>query len=120
MVLISSVLSGLVRLCDLHSKFLQQTHHNRVMCVCAMSGMHQEGSLDQAMMDALVHDRVEFVKVLIENGVLPMKWLTIERLEELYNKVTQIVLLYSVVNYSVFYIFLKTDHKFLVCSYESV
>jgi hypothetical protein len=40
------------------------------------------------MMDALVNDRVEFVKLLIENGIVPHKWLTIERLEELYNLVT--------------------------------
>ena len=48
----------------------------------------QEGALDQAMMDALVNDRVEFVKLLLENGVNMQKWLTIERLEELYNTVS--------------------------------
>ena len=37
------------------------------------------------MMDALVNDRVDFVKLLIENGVSMHKWLTISRLEELYN-----------------------------------
>ena len=37
------------------------------------------------MMDALVNDRVEFVKLLLENGVSMQKWLTIQRLEELYN-----------------------------------
>jgi len=47
----------------------------------------QEGALDQAMMDALVSDRVEFVKLLLENGVNMQKWLTIDRLEELYNTV---------------------------------
>jgi len=39
------------------------------------------------MMDALVNDRVEFVKLLLENGVNMQKWLTIDRLEELYNAV---------------------------------
>ena len=39
------------------------------------------------MMDALVNDRVEFVKLLLENGVNMQKWLTIDRLEELYNTV---------------------------------
>jgi len=39
------------------------------------------------MMDALVSDRVEFVKLLLENGVNMQKWLTIDRLEELYNSV---------------------------------
>ncbi|XP_074651257.1 transient receptor potential cation channel subfamily M member 3-like [Tubulanus polymorphus] len=44
-----------------------------------------EGSLEQAMMDALVNDRVDFVKLLLENGVSMQKFLTIPRLEELYN-----------------------------------
>ncbi|XP_069481057.1 transient receptor potential cation channel subfamily M member 7 isoform X2 [Ambystoma mexicanum] len=43
------------------------------------------GSLEQAMLDALVMDRVSFVKLLIENGVSMHKFLTIARLEELYN-----------------------------------
>ncbi|XP_063782066.1 transient receptor potential cation channel subfamily M member 7-like isoform X2 [Pseudophryne corroboree] len=41
--------------------------------------------LEQAMLDALVMDRVAFVKLLIENGVSMQKFLTIPRLEELYN-----------------------------------
>lgn len=37
-------------------------------------------------------DRVEFVKLLIENGVSMHRFLTITRLEELYNTVnTQII-----------------------------
>uniref|UniRef100_A0A667Z7L6 non-specific serine/threonine protein kinase n=1 Tax=Myripristis murdjan TaxID=586833 RepID=A0A667Z7L6_9TELE len=43
------------------------------------------GSLEQAMLDALVMDRVDFVKLLIENGVSMHRFLTISRLEELYN-----------------------------------
>ncbi|XP_058521399.1 transient receptor potential cation channel subfamily M member 1 [Ochotona princeps] len=42
-------------------------------------------ALEQAMLDALVLDRVEFVKLLIENGVNMQHFLTIPRLEELYN-----------------------------------
>ncbi|XP_051975332.1 transient receptor potential cation channel subfamily M member 1-like [Xyrauchen texanus] len=42
-------------------------------------------SLEQAMMDAIVLDRVDFVKLLIENGVNIHHFLTIPRLEELYN-----------------------------------
>uniref|UniRef100_A0A8C7Y4X5 non-specific serine/threonine protein kinase n=1 Tax=Oryzias sinensis TaxID=183150 RepID=A0A8C7Y4X5_9TELE len=42
-------------------------------------------SLEQAMLDALVMDRVDFVKLLIENGVSMHRFLTINRLEELYN-----------------------------------
>jgi len=52
----------------------------------------QEGTLDQAMLDALVNDRVEFVKLLLENGVNMHKWLTIERLEDLYNAVHRCLL----------------------------
>jgi len=43
------------------------------------------------MMDALVSDRVEFVKLLLENGVNMQKWLTIDRLEELYNIVIAVM-----------------------------
>lgn len=40
------------------------------------------------MMDALVNDRIEFVKLLLEQGVIMNKFLTIHRLEELYNSVS--------------------------------
>lgn len=40
------------------------------------------------MMDALVNDRIEFVKLLLEQGVIMNKFLTIQRLEELYNSVS--------------------------------
>jgi transient receptor potential cation channel subfamily M protein 3 len=43
------------------------------------------GTLEQAMMDALINDRVNFVQLLLENGVNIWKFLTIPRLEELYN-----------------------------------
>lgn len=43
------------------------------------------GTLDGAMMQALEHDRIDFVKLLLENGVSMKKFLTIPRLEELYN-----------------------------------
>ncbi|XP_032873449.1 transient receptor potential cation channel subfamily M member 6 [Amblyraja radiata] len=49
-------------------------------------GQHWKvGSLEQAMLDALLMDRVDFVKLLIENGVSMHRFLTIFRLEELYN-----------------------------------
>lgn len=44
-----------------------------------------KGALDEAMMQALEHDRIDFVKLLLENGVSMKKFLTIPRLEELYN-----------------------------------
>lgn len=43
------------------------------------------GALNEAMMQALEHDRTDFVKLLLENGVSMRKFLTIPRLEELYN-----------------------------------
>ncbi|XP_062497626.1 transient receptor potential cation channel subfamily M member 6 isoform X3 [Pezoporus occidentalis] len=43
------------------------------------------GALEQAMLNALVMDRVDFVKLLIEHGVNMHRFLTISRLEELYN-----------------------------------
>ncbi|XP_067295133.1 transient receptor potential cation channel subfamily M member 6 isoform X3 [Pseudorasbora parva] len=45
----------------------------------------QVGSLEQTMLDALVMDRVSFVKLLIENGMTTCRFLTISRLEQLYN-----------------------------------
>lgn len=42
-------------------------------------------ALDEAMMQALEHDRIDFVRLLLENGVSMRKFLTIPRLEELYN-----------------------------------
>ena len=39
------------------------------------------------MTDALANDRVDFIEPLLENGVSMQKWLTIMRLEELYNLV---------------------------------
>ncbi|XP_034547988.1 transient receptor potential cation channel subfamily M member 6 isoform X2 [Notolabrus celidotus] len=49
-------------------------------------GQHwQEGSMEQAMLDALVMDRVSFVKLLIDNGMTMNRFLTVDRLEELYN-----------------------------------
>ncbi|XP_078252387.1 transient receptor potential cation channel subfamily M member 6 [Rhinoraja longicauda] len=49
-------------------------------------GQHWKvGSLEQAMLDALLMDRVDFVKLLIESGVSMHRFLTIFRLEELYN-----------------------------------
>ncbi|RXN32038.1 transient receptor potential cation channel subfamily M member 6-like isoform X1 [Labeo rohita] len=45
----------------------------------------QVGSLEQTMLDALVMDRVSFVKLLIENGMTMNRFLTVSRLEQLYN-----------------------------------
>lgn len=55
-----------------------------LMRACVFS-FDYEGALDEAMMQALEHDRIDFVKLLLENGVSMKKFLTIPRLEELYN-----------------------------------
>uniref|UniRef100_A0A3Q3XCR1 non-specific serine/threonine protein kinase n=1 Tax=Mola mola TaxID=94237 RepID=A0A3Q3XCR1_MOLML len=56
--------------------------HNDVL----VSGQHwQVGSLEQALLDSLVMDRVSFVKLLIDNGMTMSRFLTVDRLEELYN-----------------------------------
>ncbi|KAE9547695.1 hypothetical protein FO519_009092, partial [Halicephalobus sp. NKZ332] len=43
------------------------------------------GTMNDAMMEALIHHRVDFVRLLLENGVRMDRFLTIERLERLYN-----------------------------------
>lgn len=44
-----------------------------------------QGTLEETMMEALVKNRVDFVKLLLEMGVQMGKFLTISRLEELYH-----------------------------------
>ncbi|KAM6943974.1 transient receptor potential cation channel subfamily M member 6 [Lycodopsis pacificus] len=49
-------------------------------------GQHWKvGSLENVMLDALVMDRVSFVKLLIDHGMTMSRFLTVDRLEELYN-----------------------------------
>lgn len=63
----------------------QQSEHRENNYIIYL--FYQVNSLEQAMMDALVLDRVDFVKLLLENGVNIHHFLTIPRLEELYNTV---------------------------------
>lgn len=60
-----------------HSNEIHLTIHNLIF--------FPTGALDEAMKQALEHDRIDFVKLLLENGVSMRKFLTIPRLEELYN-----------------------------------
>ena len=46
------------------------------------------GALDHAMMEALHNDRVDFVRLLLEQGVDMDKFVTVSRLESLYNSVS--------------------------------
>ena len=45
-------------------------------------------SLEEAMTDALINNRVEFVNLLLENGVCMNKYLTTTRLLQLYMAVS--------------------------------
>ncbi len=47
------------------------------------------GALEQATQEALENDRVDFVRLLLDNGVNMNKFLTIARLEKLYNSVSK-------------------------------
>lgn len=49
--------------------------------------MWPPGALDHAMFEALDNDRVDFVRLLLEQGVNMNKFLTVSRLEALYNSV---------------------------------
>lgn len=70
------------------------------------------GALDEAMMQALEHDRIDFVKLLLENGVSMKKFLTIPRLEELYNTVR---LLFHVLTESIMLRFSSLNTRVLLC-----
>ena len=62
------------------------------------------------MTDALANDRVDFIEPLLENGVSMQKWLTIMRLEELYNLVSDF-------NYIFILILLIFTFTFILISY---
>ena len=50
---------------------------------------HQDNVLENIMMESLIQDKVGFVKLLKDNGVNMHKFLTIARLEELFNTVSR-------------------------------
>lgn len=58
---------------------------NRISGKCSSS--LQESALEEIMMTALTTDKVDFCRLLLENGIYMQKFLTIPRLEELYNTV---------------------------------
>jgi len=58
------------------------------ICLSLVIGQEwQKGALENAMLQALENDRVDFVRVLLDNGVNMNKFLTIAKLEHLYNSV---------------------------------
>ena len=62
------------------------------------------------MQEALENDRVDFVRLLLENGVNMNKFLTIARLEKLYNSVSEN--LPKVATFAKFFNFLKNVRVF--------
>ena len=46
------------------------------------------GALEHAMFEALDNDRVDFVRLLLEQGVNMNKFINVSRLEDLYNSVS--------------------------------
>lgn len=68
--------------------YLFPKEDNNFLSFSFISVLLEVGALEQAMLDALVMDRVDFVKLLIEHGVNMHRFLTISRLEELYNTVS--------------------------------
>ena len=47
------------------------------------------GALEHAMFEALDNDRVDFVRLLLEQGVNMNKFINVSRLEDLYNSVSK-------------------------------
>ncbi len=51
------------------------------ICVC------RAGSLDDIMTQALIENKVDFVRLLLQNSVVMKEYLTVSRLRKLYNEV---------------------------------
>ena len=71
------------------SKTQVQGHVTLHTANCFLAGQEwPSGALEQATQEALESDRVDFVRLLLDNGVDMNKFLTIARLEQLYNSVS--------------------------------
>lgn len=62
------------------------------------------------MMEALIQNKVDFVKLLLEKGVNMQKFLTIKRLEDLYNSVIYL----NIFNYFIFYVLGPLEHTYAI------
>ena len=49
------------------------------------------GSLDDVLTDALVKNKVKFVELVLQQGVVMKEYLTVERLEKLYLEVNTLI-----------------------------
>ena len=73
------------------SKTQVQGHVTLYTATCFLAGQEWPcGALEQATQEALESDRVDFVRLLLDNGVDMNKFLTIARLEQLYNSVSAV------------------------------
>ena len=73
------------------SKTQAQGHVDLHSAPCFLAGQEwPSGALEQATQEALESDRVDFVRLLLDNGVDMNKFLTIARLEQLYNSVSAV------------------------------
>ena len=80
-----------MRVCRQPLKTQVQGHVTLYTATCFLAIAGQEwpsGALEQATQEALESDRVDFVRLLLDNGVDMNKFLTIARLEQLYNSVS--------------------------------
>lgn len=66
--------------------FVATVKNSSSVTIC-FSAFCQISVLESAMFEALVKDRVDFVDLLLENGVSMSSFLTARRLEELYRVV---------------------------------
>lgn len=66
--------------------FVATVKNSSSVTIC-FSALRQISVLESAMFEALVKDRVDFVDLLLENGVSMSSFLTVRRLEELYRVV---------------------------------
>ncbi|GFS07559.1 transient receptor potential cation channel subfamily M member 3-like [Elysia marginata] len=63
------------------------------------------GSLEEFLTQALVENKVDFVKLLLNNGIIMQEYLTVGRLEHLYNSIPKHNYLYMILN-----TFTKSEH----------
>ncbi|ESO90835.1 hypothetical protein LOTGIDRAFT_163721 [Lottia gigantea] len=49
----------------------------------------EKGSLDEIMTKAILEDKVDFIKLLLNQGVVMKEYLVVKRLEELYSKISK-------------------------------
>ena len=59
-----------------------------LLCLIVFFKFAFSGSLEAILTQALVENKVDFVKLLLQNGIIMREYLTVDRLEHLYNSVS--------------------------------